>query len=153
MKRNLFAALVLVATSSSAVCAQDNRVGVEMNRFLDRWSQGAGIRAADVDELYAPQVHYYGHQLSRSGILREKRSIARKWPDRRYEIVPGSTSYRCTADRSRCHVTGVLRWTVRHGGHGGSGASSLTLDMVRAGAAYQIVAESGSVLARGSAIH
>jgi hypothetical protein len=150
LRRTAIASVVI--SLSSAAAAQQQVVGAELNRFLDRWSSGP-INSSDVHELYAPFAQYYGRKLSQDQVTREKQSIARKWPNRRYSIVPNSIDHRCTRDRSRCTVTGVLRWTVANSaGRGSSGASTLTLSLRRAGPGYQIVSESGSVISRGGQV-
>jgi hypothetical protein len=147
--RNRLVAVSLLLTGPAVANAQEDPAIAELNRFLARWSSGPSINAADVNELYAPSVAYYGRRLSRLQITREKQAIANKWPRRRYTIEPSSVETGCTPERIRCTVRGVLRWSVANSfGKGSSGVSNLTLALSRVGPGYQIVSESGAVAKR-----
>ena len=142
--------IVFLCLSASAAGAAPSPDDSPLRTFLSRWSQGPFIRAADVEELYAPRVRYYGHAVDRQEVLRQKRMIARRWPDRAYSVLPRSTVASCNPERTRCHVTAVVDWTATNPDRArrSAGGATLALDLVRLGGGLKIVAESGQVIAQ-----
>lgn len=60
---------------------------------------------------YAPTVSYYGKSVSLADVVRDKQDYFQRWPERAYEVVPGSVTVNCVG--AICNVQGVYRWTVR----------------------------------------
>jgi len=144
-------AIVVLACGGPASAAP-HRLQREIQSFLSAWAKGPSVSEAAVARFYAPRVHYYGHWESRFGVLRDKRALARRWPNRRYRLLPGSESARCNRDQSRCTVTAVLDWRARSPQRDAraNGAATLWLDLTRRGRVLKIVAEGGNVLARAA---
>ncbi|MDB5641646.1 MAG: exported protein of unknown function, partial [Hyphomicrobiales bacterium] len=83
----------------------------QVENFVAIWSRDEDVNAQSVERLYAPRAVYYGKSMSRAAILADKRAYIARWPQRRYEIVPGSVDVSCTAGNAMCKATGTLRWT------------------------------------------
>lgn len=115
----------------------------QVERFVEVWSRNEEVNRESVERLYADRVVYYGKSMSRADILRDKRAYIRRWPERRYEIAPGSVDVTCTAGNAFCKATAVMNW--RRAGRDGravSGASRMT---------FLVSKESGGRIVRESA--
>ena len=77
--------------------------------YLENWSSDQRTSMAEVKQVYAPRVRFYGRTLSHSGLYSEKRRVAERWPIRRYEFNPGTGRVLCAAHSSKCTVTGLLK--------------------------------------------
>ncbi|WP_165937920.1 hypothetical protein, partial [Methylobacterium segetis] len=114
---------------------------------------GAGL-AATAPRFYAEQVRFHGRLMSLPALVAEKRRFARRWPDRRYELQPGTTRTACNASAATCVVSAVFSFQARNPGTGAlsQGVSDLTLEVSFAGGRPVIVSESSRVLRRGATL-
>lgn len=141
----LCAGLALV---SPVAATSDGAVDARMNAYFETWADNASVTQAKVAQFYAERVDYYGHVMSRAGVLQAKLAIVRQWPIRRYRVVPGSVVRACAA--RFCTIDVVLNWEVANtaGRSGSVGATTVSLRLVMQDGAYKIAAESGVPLAR-----
>jgi hypothetical protein len=149
LMRRKFRLALLVAISfnaSGSVFATEFDAERTVSAFLALWSKPQ-IDPADGAKLYSENVDYYGRNRTTRQVIDEKRSIARKIPNRRYFLVPASASETCDTQMARCNVSAVIRWSVTPTDHYG-GAATLELSLAREGDRMQIVAERGKVIAR-----
>lgn len=121
-----------------------------MNQFFAIWDDDAHVTPATVASLYAPRVSYYGQVLTTAQVYANKQAFIRRWPDRRYAVVPGSVSKGCEAGRARCRVSVVLAYTARNEARNASarGYTRVTLALARENGQFKITREAGSRVAR-----
>ncbi|MER2266276.1 hypothetical protein [Methylobacterium oxalidis] len=114
---------------------------------------GPGI-AASAPRFYAERVRFHGRVMSLPALMAEKRRFARRWPDRRYELQPGTMRTACNGAAAACVVRAVFAFQARNPGTGAlsQGLSDLTLEVSFAGGRPAIVSESSRVLRRGAAL-
>jgi len=62
-------------------------------------------------QTYAAKVDYYGKSVPLAEVVRDKQDYFRRWPERAYEVEPGTVTVSCTGPI--CNVSGVYRWAVR----------------------------------------
>jgi hypothetical protein len=117
-------------------------------RFLALWSGKGPVPAGAVAALYAPEVIYYGHRRTQAEVLAEKQALARRFPLRRYRLLPNSAAERCEPGGAACTVTGVLDWEAGARGRGTRGGATIRLDLAAVGGRWKIVRESGATIAR-----
>jgi len=158
MRNSLKLALLtsFVAAFSSAASAQSSmkvRAAELTLAYLENWSSDRRATLAEVRQVYAPRVRFYGRTLSHSGLHSEKRRFAERWPVRRYEFNPGTGRVQCVTQALTCTVTGLLRWRAENRDRGavsqGLARFSQTIDF--SAAKPVIVAENGSVVKIGRA--
>lgn len=137
---------VLVTSPAMAVSTprQDSLIG----GYFAIWDRDSNVTLDNVAKLYAPNLLYYGHPMTRESLLRDKLDFIRRWPERRYAVEPGSASKSCDASEDHCVITATLDW--RTGGAGGTraGRSRITLTLARAEGGLKIVREGAVTLPR-----
>jgi hypothetical protein len=121
------------------------------NSYLRIWSSSDESALADVHEVYAPRVNFYGRVLDKRAITAEKMRFVRRWPMRRYSLRPGTTRVDCNANARRCVVKTLIDWeAASHGRRTVSrGVSQFELGVGFAGSQPLVVYEGGRVVARG----
>lgn len=142
----LFGLLALAAPACAARVDPDAR----MNAYFAIWADNGRVTPAAVGELYGRRVIYYGQAMTPSQVYRDKLAFVRRWPSRRYGVVPGSVNKVCDAADDRCRVKAVLRWERADAtGRGAArGVARIVLDLVREDGTLRIVRESGVPLYR-----
>ena len=110
----------------------------------------AVVTPATVTLLYARRVTYYGQVLTTAQVYANKRAFVRRWPDRRYSVVPGSVSKGCYAGKARCAVSVVLAYTARSEARDASarGFTRVTLALERENGRFKITREQGRPVQR-----
>jgi curved DNA-binding protein CbpA len=88
---------------------------------------------------YADEIYYNGSLKARATVMREKRRLLERSPERVYGVQPGSIKAECAANL--CRVSGVLEWQTR-----GTARSSGTSQNTASGATQF---EYGTVYSRG----
>lgn len=117
----------------------------QVEKFVAVWSRDEGVTRDAVERLYAPRVIYYGKNMSREAILADKRAYIAHWPQRRYEIVPGSVDVSCTKGNAICKATAVMRWSrADRAGRELRGSSRMS---------FLVSRESGGKIVRESAVN
>lgn len=118
--------------------------------FFAIWDRNGSVTAEQVERNYAAHVNYYGQELSNAGVYADKRAFVRRWPDRRYTVVPGSVSKGCDAAQTRCEVGVTLAWSASSPGRGAAahGLTRVSLTLARQDGALKIVRESGHPVRR-----
>ena len=119
-----------------------------LEAYVDTWSANKAINAANMSHYYADRVIYYGKPMSRQQVLRDKLNYIAVWPERHYQIVPGTVSAVCDRQHTACRVSGVMAWDRRSRvGHRSVGSARLTLTLSRASGG-RIVRKSASLHAQ-----
>jgi curved DNA-binding protein CbpA len=85
------------------------------------WSP-TNINLSALARAYAEEVYYNGSLKARTTVVREKRRLIDRSPERVYGIQPGTLKAECAANL--CRVSGILEWQTR--GTRSSGASAAT---------------------------
>lgn len=121
-----------------------------MDQFFGIWDDDAHVTPQAVAALYAPRVTYYGQELTAAGVYANKRAFTRRWPDRRYAVVPGTVSKGCNASRSRCAVSVTLAYTARSEARDAAarGWTRVSLALARQDGQLKITRESGRPVSR-----
>ncbi len=147
MTRALAALTCLLGLTGAAEAANPD---AQMDRYFAIWSDNAKITPDTVDQLYARRVIYYGKSMSAAAVYRDKLNFIRRWPDRRYGVVPGSVSKTCQA--ATCKIYAVLSWqkTDPRTRQGSKGANTIVLTLRRENGLLKIARESGTPVAESS---
>lgn len=121
------------------------------NSYLRIWSSSDEGALADVHEIYAPRVNFYGRMLDKRGITAEKMSFVRRWPIRRYALRPGTTRVDCDANNRKCVVRTLIDWEAAapHRRAVSRGVSEFELGVGFSGPQPLVVYEGGRVVGRG----
>jgi hypothetical protein len=109
----LGAFVVALPSAASAQGSMRTRAAETSLAYLEHWSSDHRATLADVKQVYAPRVRFYGRTLNHSSLYSEKRRVAERWPIRRYEFNPGTGRVLCDAHSSKCTVSGLLRWRAQ----------------------------------------
>ncbi len=129
----------------------DAELEAKIGRFIEGfYLSGQDLTRSEIRTLYAPRVDYFGgKQKSRRAIVRDKMAYFNRWPDRSYELIPGTlTVLRAGPAGNLVTATFEYRFDTRGGGRRstGRGFSVLTLDFTEPNG--QIVREQGKVISR-----
>ena len=143
------AALLLAAALPGPAAASDDAV---LSEFFSIWDNNARVTPQTVNNLYAPHVVYYGRPMTVDQVYADKRAFVRRWPNRRYNVVPGTVDKTCNSTSTRCHVEVLLAYHAQSAARGASagGYTRVSLDMVRQPGGMKIVRESGRRASRPS---
>lgn len=146
--RTASAALAICVASATASASDVAGTEARMNSYFRLWETNSGISRANVQNVYAHRVDYYGNGMSQEGVYQAKQSLARQWPNRKYSVVPGTITKSCQGDR--CRVDLVLSWKVSDAGsrRGTTGATTVSLVFVREDGELKIARETGTPVAR-----
>lgn len=123
-----------------------NAAGVEqrMRDYVRVWEADERVGPRAMGAYYADRVIYYGKPMTRREVLADKLRFIRAWPERTYDIAPGSLRTRCNP--ASCEARAVLLWSrTSASGRREQGASALTL-VFDARARGRIVRESATNL-------
>lgn len=95
-------------------------------QYHEAWSWQNDRALAFMETAYADALIFYGKVLTRSEVLREKRTFAERWPQRAYSVKHGSERAVCS---SICTVSAIVEWYVHspQRAKSSSGAAEFTL--------------------------
>ena len=149
MRRTIVTLAGIVGLAGQAHAVQAD---LQMDRYFSIWADNARITPAVVDNLYASRVVYYGKSMTTAEVYRDKLNFIRRWPDRRYQVVPGSVSKACDPAAETCRINAVLHWDKAdpRTRQGSTGANTITLTLVRQDGTLKIARESGTPVAHAS---
>jgi len=113
-------------------------------------SSPASLAISVVSPHYADVVSYYGKQISRAQLLRDYRAFVARWPERTYQIQPGSIEAQCIPASGTCNINAMLDWVAvsKYRGKKSVGQSTWFLSLRRHGMSFAITAVNGEVVAR-----
>jgi hypothetical protein len=118
--------------------------------YFAHWSEGGDEALAYFAARYAGHVTFYGQILDRAEVMASKRSYAERWPLRVYTVRSDAIDTFCNQANHTCTISGIVDWDCRnpsrHAETTGSAHFSLTVALTDG--AGEILAESGSVIAR-----
>lgn len=119
--------------------------------FVETYYLGSGEMSLDeMRAVYANRVDYYGKRNVRlSDVLKDKQAYMRRWPERQFDLVPGTMEVRrMNWDEAIYDISYVYDFYVRAPGRekSGRGYTRLTIDLnVGRG---KVVREAGKVIMR-----
>jgi hypothetical protein len=96
---------------------------------------------------YSDRVDYFGKNLSRDDVLRDKTAFFQKWPSRSYSVKTETLTVGCISAVS-CKADGVVAWNVTGRGTQSKGSATYTLGWNEENGVWRIVSESSKVLER-----
>jgi hypothetical protein len=113
------------------------------------WSQ-AEVSWRDLEQRYADQVLFYGKLMTRDAIILEKRKFVERWPQRKYQVRPGTLAVNCDEGGRACRAEAILDWQVANSARRSSRAGTATASYAIAsrGGTLVITEENGSVVSR-----
>ncbi|MFL5104369.1 MAG: hypothetical protein ACJ8E5_27540, partial [Xanthobacteraceae bacterium] len=85
------------------------------------WSPANTHNLSTLVKAYADEVYYNGSLKARATVVRDKRRLIERSPERAYGVQPGSIKAECASNL--CRVSGILEWQTR-GAARSSGASA-----------------------------
>lgn len=135
-------------TGASASDALKERAASFVSARVAGWSSSSIINLVAHTRAYADEVLYNGSPKSRQAVAREKRRLLELWPERSYEVRPGSISVRCIANV--CKVDGIVDWQTRNTARAASASGTARFDyeVALARGTFRILSESLSDLKR-----
>lgn len=124
----------------------DGRAASFISARIASWSSASTADLPSFVSAYADQVLYYGSLKSREAVLQDKRRFLERWPERRYELRPGSITAQCKVDV--CRVNGLLDWRARSTARAASasGMAQFEYEVMVSDGAFRIISESSSVV-------
>ncbi|MBU1210458.1 MAG: hypothetical protein KJ587_04180 [Alphaproteobacteria bacterium] len=132
-----------------------NMSEVELRAAIERFVENFYLAGVDLSEeqletIYAPVVDYFGsRRQSRAAIVRDQLRYYRRWPERRFELIPGTLNV-VRSDETDEVIDVVFEYffDTRSGKRRprGRGVAMLTLDFSVVGG--QIIRERGNVVER-----
>jgi hypothetical protein len=114
-----------------------------MERYHEAWSMGNASALAFMARGYAATVNYYGKPYSREQVIEEKRTFAKRWPQRAYSVKPGSARVACQAI---CTVTAIVEWFAQSSTRNKTSSGVAEFGFIWDPASGQITAETSKVL-------
>jgi hypothetical protein len=154
--------MVVLAWSAASipVCAQTSdardlaalgdRSADLANSYLRLWSESNEAALADVHEIYAPRVKFFGRAMDRRSLAAEKKRFVRRWPIRTYAHRPGTMRVQCNPTTRACVVKSIIDWKAAAPQRGAvsSGASRFELGVDFSGPQPLVLYENGRVISR-----
>jgi len=137
-KRRIASLGISTETSPDTSVPLEERAAKFINAQVTAWSP-TNNNLSTLGKAYANEVYYNGSLKARATVMREKRRLLERSPERVYGVQPGSVKAECAANL--CRVSGVLEWQTR-----GTGRSSGTSQNTASGATQF---EYGTVYSRG----
>ena len=145
MKRTLAILIGCLGLATPGLAASPD---ARMDSYFAIWADNSRVTPEAVNDLYASHVIYYGKAMTPAQVYRDKLNYIRRWPDRRYRVVPGSVSKSCAPGQDRCRISAILSWDKADAsGRGSKGANTITLNLVREDGILRIARESGTPVA------
>ena len=138
---------MLLAAPAPARAASPDAV---LAQFFSIWDDDAGVTPQAVASLYGQRVIYYGQMLSNGQVYANKRAFVRRWPERRYAVVPGTVSKGCDRTGQRCAISVTLAWHAASPTRAvaAGGLTRVSLVLAEEEGELRITRESGRPLAR-----
>jgi hypothetical protein len=68
---------------------------------------------ASLGALFAPQVNFYGKQMSSAEIMREKFAYNARWDQRRFAVRNDSMRVTCNSSGQICRAAGYVEWDFK----------------------------------------
>lgn len=136
---------------ASIVGMSDQKLSASIERWIaNYYLSGHDLSREEMKAIYAPTVDYFGKgEKSLSYIIRDQRGYYRRWPQRMFEMVPGTLQIaRDPYNKSVVDVSFQYDFETRSARRTsrGRGLAELTLDFSLPGG--RIVREGGRVLER-----
>jgi DnaJ domain len=113
------------------------------------WSPTRSSNLSTLVKAYADEVYYNGSLKARATVVREKRRLLERSPERVYGVQPGSIKAECASNL--CRVSGILEWQTRGAARSSgasqsaaSGATQFEYGTIYSRGAFSILSENNS---------
>jgi hypothetical protein len=128
--------------------ALERRAASFVTAQISGWSSANASDLASLANTYADEILYYGSRKSRQAVLLDKRRLLERWPERTYQVQPGSITVQC--QESVCKVRGLMDWQARSAPRASSakGTAQFEYEVAVSGEAFSIRGETSSVVKR-----
>jgi hypothetical protein len=146
--RALVLAGLVIGAATGASADSTPRQDALLRSYFAIWDRDADVTMDNVRRLYGPHIVYYGHAMTREDLLADKRAFIRRWPERRYDVEPGTAVKTCDAAETRCRLSANLLWRTEAPGRTRAGRSRVSLTLARTEGELKIVREGGVTLGR-----
>ena len=124
------------------------RAGSFVNEWYGKVSATAGVTMAAAVETYADQVNYFGKQYTREQVLQDVEGEISRWPNRQYNVQPGTVEINCAAELLTCTIRGKLYFDDNNPGKNtrawGSATFEFVLSFLSPTGAPKIIQENGT---------
>jgi hypothetical protein len=80
------------------------------NRYFSLASSGANVTSGGLVKMYDSSVNYYGSNVDRVAIFRDKRKSLARWPVRDYTPLSDTLQASCDEQSRRCIARGVVAY-------------------------------------------
>jgi hypothetical protein len=88
---------------------RESRRAVAKSFIIDYFKHFSSFDALEHFERdYADSISYYGRQVDRASVMREKARFVRRWPQRLYKARPESLNIVCDGTGIVCSITGLV---------------------------------------------
>ncbi len=81
------------------------------NRYFSLASSGANVTSGGLVKMYDSSVNYYGRNVDRVAIFRDKRKSLARWPVRDYTPLSDTLQASCDEQSRRCIARGVVAYS------------------------------------------
>jgi hypothetical protein len=132
------------------LAAMGDRSADLANSYLRLWSSTDEAALADVHEIYAPRVTFFGRRMDRRSLTAEKKRFVRRWPIRTYAHRPGTMRVQCNPTSRACVVKSIIDWKAVAPRRGvvSRGSSRFELGVDFSGTQPLVLYENGRVISR-----
>ncbi|THK36773.1 hypothetical protein EHS39_17695 [Ensifer sp. MPMI2T] len=127
----------------SAALSMEAKALVFVAQYHEAWSRVNSQAMAFMRIAYADSVNFYGKEVSREDVLKEKAIFAERWPRRAYSVRHGSERVACG---SICTISGVVEWYAHSPQRTRSSSGAADFSLIWNPATNQILAETGRVI-------
>ena len=137
-----------VPGAPAASAPLERRAASFVTAQVSGWSSANTNDLAALASAYADEIFYYGSRKSREAVLLDKRRLLERWPERSYQVQPGSITVQCRGNV--CKVGGLTDWQTRSAARkaSASGTAQFEYEVAVSGDALSIVSENSSVVRR-----
>jgi hypothetical protein len=129
---------------------QNRELYVRLITFLNEQYLGSGVaNHQNGPEIYTSRVDYYGRKNTPvATVMADKAAHYRRWPFRRYEVIPNTFKAREGAGQS-VDVEFQYRYEVSDGRRTATGIGTSTIGLISRDGNFIIVKEAGGVVRKG----
>jgi TPR repeat protein len=124
---------------------------IEFVRIMNAdWSANDEKASKVAANVYADTVNFYGQNVTRNEIIKQKKAFLTRWPVRNYRERPEETRVSCNLVGKRCSITGIVDWQVESEIRNArsKGVSEFELEIDYSSGMPQVVMEDGRVSQR-----
>jgi hypothetical protein len=116
-----------------------------LKNYYDTWSGSDVTAVGFINNAYGDNVEFYGTQVTKAEVIKQKIAFIQRWPVRSYGERVGATVINCNPTIKTCSVSGIVDWSAqsvpRNVKTSGDASFELLLDL--SGSTIKITREAG----------